>query len=78
MSYEEIQLRTPVARKQHQCEWCPEPILKGDRHVYRFYRWSGETMSGRMHQECYDAMGRSSDQVSDGWIPQENERGVEI
>ena len=32
MSYYRISRETPTARKQHQCTWCYEPILIGEKY----------------------------------------------
>ena len=47
--------RAVVARKPHRCEWCYEPILKGESHQQFKGMWEGDWQNWRMHQECFDA-----------------------
>ncbi len=56
MSYEPISSKNVKVRKEHQCEWCGEPINKGDEAHYRAYRFEGDFNSSYSHPECRDAM----------------------
>lgn len=78
MSYQEISCSTVKGRKDYDCEWCDEKILKGESQVSRVYKFEGELVSGRMHPECFEAMGKSSHEISDGWQSGEPERGVAL
>ena len=76
MSYEEIAVSYPKARKEYDCEWCPEKILKGEKHFARTYKFCGDFQNGRMHLECEKGMNKSAhDIVSEGWLPGEFKRG---
>lgn len=45
----------PVAKKQHRCEWCHEPIVAGERY-YRFVgKWEGDFQNWAMHTNCHEA-----------------------
>jgi hypothetical protein len=45
---------SPVARKQHRCEWCLGPIPEGEKHKQFRGMWDSEWQNWRMHNECYD------------------------
>jgi len=57
-------LTTPVAQKDYRCEWCPEPILQGQRHVYMSMLYEGTFLVTREHQECWDAVQKYWNQVN--------------
>lgn len=61
--FELIDLRRPVASKEHICQWCREAIVVGEKHVYYVGIFDGFQHT-RMHEECYDAM-TQSDLVDD-------------
>ena len=42
----------PVARKEHRCIWCPEKILKGERHLKEASLYQGDFQNHRWHMEC--------------------------
>lgn len=69
--------REPVAAKDHRCEWCGETIPKGEKHNQFTGRWEDEWQNWRMHSECYDSS-TSSDEISEGFSPFENERPVKV
>lgn len=52
MSYEFTSDSEPVARKQHICSECGEPILKGERHFYQAGKFDGEFYQWRVHKDC--------------------------
>lgn len=56
MSYQELSIGEPVARKDHKCTWCAEAIPKGEKHVARSYKFEGDFNSDRLHNECSEAM----------------------
>ncbi len=72
MSFEVISDTTPVARKQHRCVWCGEPILKGQKHFHQVGKMYGDIQANRWHFECFDAA--KLEDIEDGFIPHENER----
>lgn len=43
-------------RKVHNCIWCSQSIIKGEKAQYRVYRFDGEFQADYMHPECYNAM----------------------
>jgi len=55
MGYELLSTRTPVARKDHRCIWCPEKILKGDKHIHEVSKYDGDFQDHRWHPECREA-----------------------
>ncbi len=69
-------VRYPVARKAHKCEWCGEPIHVGERHPQFVGQWDGEFQHWRMHSECYGAV--NWDDLVDGFMPYEHARGGSI
>lgn len=69
--------RTVTARKKHCCEWCGQPILKGDKCRRRKYVYNGEFVDRRMHVECFAALNRHAAHSWDSeFYPEENVRGV--
>lgn len=58
---------TRVARKEHPCYWCREPILSGAT----FYEWraaeDGRAYTGRMHGACDLAHRRAADYTQPMW-----------
>jgi hypothetical protein len=63
----------PVSRKEYRCEWCGEPIPKGEKHLHYTGVWEGEWQNWRMHMECQDD-GYLNEIIPDGFTPFENER----
>lgn len=43
-----------AAAKQHKCEWCFEPILKGEVHSYNVGKVDGDFYAYRLHDECIE------------------------
>lgn len=64
---------TPVARKDHRCEWCYERIARGERHHQFKGQWNGEWQNWRMHAECYAVYSTTVD-CDEGFAPGEGER----
>ena len=52
MSYYAISRETPKARKQHQCTWCYEPILIGEKYARERGICDGDPQVTKMHAEC--------------------------
>lgn len=69
--------RTPVAAKEHRCEWCGEGISKGERHYQFTGVWGGDWQNWRMHSECHECATRN-DACQDGFYPYENERPAKV
>jgi hypothetical protein len=63
----------PKAAKDHRCEWCGEPIPKGERHYQYTGIWQGEWQYWRMHEECRE-QSQLDDAYDEGFSPFENER----
>ena len=55
MDYVELGAKHVIGKKEYRCEWCPEPILKSEKHLSRRYVLEGECRTGRMHLECEKA-----------------------
>ena len=72
-----LSTETPTARKEHQCGWCGEMVLVGEK----YNRWNGihegDFQSNAMHSECAVAC---HDLLSQGWddeyYPYEHMRGT--
>lgn len=76
VSYTELSIGYPKAKKIYYCEWCNEQILAGEKHLKRVYIFCGDFVSGRMHLECEEAMNESNyDDLMEGWIPGDFSRG---
>jgi hypothetical protein len=71
------QYRYPKAAKPHKCEWCGEPIPKGETHIQFAGIWEGAWHNWRMHNECFDAADRS-EELQDGFTSFENERPAKV
>lgn len=52
MSYQLLSETEPVARKEYRCIWCPEKILKGEKHTHEASKYDGELQDHRWHLEC--------------------------
>lgn len=79
MSWELIETTSPIARKEHKCEWCGEPILKGEKHHRETGKFDGNFTSYRMHLECRDAVSKTANENHFHfwvWDPMINPRGV--
>lgn len=79
MSWQGISDSYPVARKDYQCVWCPEPIRKGEKHYRYVGTYDGDFQSNRAHLECDDAMKRSDPQyLMDGFGYSDHKRGEAV
>lgn len=76
----DLQNRTITAtRKVHMCEWCSNPIPKGEKAEYRAYIFEGDFNSSYQHPECFEAMENSDPSVlALGWIPGDYHRGEAV
>jgi len=52
MSYQLLSETNPVARKEYRCIWCPEKILKGEKHYHEVSKYDGDFQDHRWHEEC--------------------------
>lgn len=66
MSWVQLSSRQPVARKEHRCEWCTEPIIVGEKHEHYTGVYDGDFQSTRMHFECLEASQRET-AANDYW-----------
>lgn len=55
MSYQLLSETERTARKEYRCIWCPEMILKGDKHVHEASKYEGHFQDFRWHLECKQA-----------------------
>lgn len=55
MSYLLLSETKPVARKEYRCIWCPEKILKGEKHLHERSKYDGRFQDHRWHPECREA-----------------------
>lgn len=76
MSYVELTVKKPKARKEHACEWCGQAILIGEKYLYRSYIFDGYFKNGHMHLECETAMYEDMDVLDEGWSFGSNPRGI--
>ncbi len=44
----------PIARKMHQCTWCAQQIMPGERYQ-RWTSFDDSAFANKMHPECADA-----------------------
>ena len=52
MSYDVIEHRSKVARKQHDCDYCHNPIMKGEEYDYQKNIFDGEFYEWHTHLAC--------------------------
>jgi len=55
---------SPIAVKDHRCEWCFGPIPKGEKHKHFSGMWDDEWQNWRMHDECFDEQQK---EALNGW-----------
>jgi len=55
MSYQLLSETEPKARKDYRCIWCPEKILKGEKHIHETSKYDGDFQDHRWHPECKQA-----------------------
>lgn len=63
-----------VARKEHKCTWCGQPISPGERYQYSSGVFEGEFVTNSLHPECDKAAQEDYAQTGEGFSPYENER----
>jgi len=76
MSYSLISRTEPTARKEYNCIWCPEKILRGEKHVHEISK-ADEFQNHRWHLECWSASQEyfSENPGEDMLYPHESKRG---
>ena len=73
--YNLISTTKPTAKKEYDCIWCSEKILKGESHVKEVGNYDREFQSNRWHQECHDAAQLYfSENDETDFTPYDNER----
>lgn len=77
MSYQLLSETEPVARKEYRCIWCPELILKGEKHVHESSKYDGDFQDHRWHLECKKAADGFFRKCGDGeFMPHACKRGT--
>ena len=76
MSYQLLSKSMPVARKQYRCIWCPEFILKGEKHAHENSKYEGEFQDHRWHLECRNAADKYFRENDDGFDAHTFKRGT--
>lgn len=77
MNYQLLSKSDPKARKEYACIWCPEKILKGEKHVHTCGVADGDLQDGRFHMECWNVSQKffSENPHEDEIYPHECKRG---
>jgi len=52
MSYHHLGSQRVIARKQHRCVWCDQPILAGSRYDRQSGIIDGDFQSAAWHEAC--------------------------
>jgi len=74
--YNLISTTKPNAKKEYDCIWCSEKILKGEQHVKEVGEYQGDFQSNRWHQECHNAAQLYFEESNENeFTPHNNERG---
>ncbi len=77
MSYQLLSKTTPTARKEYHCIWCPEKILKGEKHVHECSKYDGDFQDHRWHLECSKAADEFFQKYGEEeFLPHEFKRGT--
>jgi hypothetical protein len=74
MSWTFLSESTPVARKDHKCSWCGQPITKATRYIYSSGIWEERVVVNKTHPECDEAAAEDYRMYGEGFMPYENER----
>ena len=53
--------KTRTARKEHQCHYCAELIMAGEKYIFQTGVYDCRWYSSKMHPECFDSVCDSGD-----------------
>jgi hypothetical protein len=68
-----LRFEQPVARKEHQCDYCLGPIPQGEQYSSWSGIYDGEMQSNKMHLECqadFEINGQDEFMPGDGEMPE--------
>ena len=74
MSYSLLSENHPKARKEHQCIWCGQMILKGEKYRRETSIYDGNFQNHKWHLECDAAAKVEFRNGEDEFDPCQNER----
>lgn len=77
MTYALLSESWPVARKQHRCIWCGEPIPIGEKYRREYSVFDGHFQNHAWHSECDDDARDYFSSGEDVFIPYSAERPVQ-
>jgi hypothetical protein len=79
MSYSELSVKkVSKNRKNYACVWCGQLSLIGESSISRAYVLDGDLSRDRWHLECWEAAGKTQNDLEDGWFPGDYPRGGSI
>lgn len=61
--YQNLERKTRIARKDHQCDWCGHTIRKGEEYAYQKYILDGDFYEWFAHKACENVAGAIWDYV---------------
>jgi hypothetical protein len=68
---------SPIAAKEHQCEWCYGPIPRFEKHKHFTGMFESEWQNWRMHDECYESALKDN-YLHDGFTPGDGEMPARV
>lgn len=63
MSMEFYDRRTPVSRKERECEMCGQKIMLGERYSYESGKYNGDFFTRELHLDCLSALEKYWEEV---------------
>ena len=65
---QQTETTTQRAKKEHQCSWCGQKILKCE--IYELFRWfsNGDAGTCKLHPECYEDMHKEIIAQGESWL----------
>ena len=76
MTYSLIAMDDRIAKKQHDCIWCPEKIQIGEKYKDERSNYGGEFQHHHWHPECHEAfLALFHETGEDEIYPHESKRG---